>query len=147
MILNIRSVTFEPKACPGCGKWPDLAHEFGGGRWCGPCVPWSRVPCPLGSQIDFGAGVLARLEREGLRAAHGDAARLVAWLEAAAEAWPGDDPWRTLRLAARVRGRLEKLAWWCPPGAHLASGPSVISPPVPARGRPSLHAARRPGSS
>lgn len=116
MWLNICSEMKHLRACPGCGQWPDLSYEFVGARWCAPCVPWSRVPCPFGPQIDFGASVLARLEREGLRAAHGDAARLVAWLEAAAKAWPGRDPWRTLRLAVRAQGHLEKLAWWHPAG-------------------------------
>ena len=124
------------RACFLCGDWPDVSYELEGVHWCGPCAPWSRAPCPLKPLVEFGASVLARLERDGLRAAHGDAARLLAWLETAAVAWPGRDPWRTVRLATRVQGRLYALAWWlrtAPQAVPTLGGGAARLGPLPAR--------------
>ncbi len=115
------------RACFRCGDWPDVSYELEGAHWCGPCAPWGRAPCPLGPLIAYGGRVLERLERDGLRAAHADASRLVAWLEGAVAAWPGPDPWRTVRLAMRAHGRLQWFEWWRPeaPGAEPRTlGPS-----------------------
>ncbi|HEU4538776.1 MAG TPA: hypothetical protein VFS00_31870, partial [Polyangiaceae bacterium] len=92
--------------CSRCGDWPDVSYELEGGRWCGTCAPWSRAPCPLGPLIELGRRVRERLDGQGRRAASSDTERMIAWLESAAAAWPGPDPWRTVRLATQMQQRL-----------------------------------------